>query len=785
MDIDNDRDILLEAYPTKPGKDGLPSSHKAKKLHRSKTRRLRHLERKRHGPDVFSTSPEEAKVLTSKYYGASVLQCCVHLLSLAVIVILLQLNFRGVYFSDTNSPFLSTKLEALQFAAKIQESLLYASLTAVVLSGLRLEVCNAGLSLGSLVSTYQFTQLGSLFSSAFWGGIFGRSKSSSLRRFLFSIALGSAALLAALAGPLSAIAIIPTLGWWPVPFATAVFSPGTTPIFHSNASISQIWPTRLTASDLPGSDCLSSSALQDSSCPVFGYSAILGQVPLLSGSNATTNFTIVDDAEEDSSRYLAVQSPTYSTINDDFAVIASSFSQIVARDINNIYEYIQNGDAGNMYKFIQNGDGGNAVLLWDRPRLEVASLNTYATSKPVVQIQCNMFTPDVTNITFTHSLLNTPPFVPYSQATWADPQLHNIYTNETWNVDLASIWNTTLLTERMADYSVYAAWVDLAEYTVKPSIAIVLAFPAVFPTACQGATNGDGGCLASPDQTSSIVACSVDARWLADAQWIDPTLDNSIHAATPDAAGLLSSLSTATDLRARPIDIGLDWAEALSVPVSKSPLTTLESVLNATIMGPTNPNGIFLPNYTYDAQDYAEYNNNIIKKALAMIITDGLARVGLKYHTYAMYNGSSDMYCISCVESVILEGNTSVDWVEWNIATSRFGYGYGLNTVTSKIAAVVLIIYGPIAIIAIAVLMIRNRTSNSWSSLSEIVALAVNSPPTRVLKNTGAGVGRLKTWKEIVRIRATEDRRLHMIFDGDENIDKSRYRTPLRGLKYK
>ncbi|MCJ1436385.1 hypothetical protein MMC27_005764 [Xylographa pallens] len=335
----------------------------------------------------------------------------------------------------------------------------------------------------------------------------------------------------------------------------------------------------------------------------------------------------------------------------------------------------------------------------------------------------------------------------------------------------------------MADDSVYTAWVDLADSTVKPSIAVLIAFPSVY----QIMPNNDGWFTMLPadsNQTSLIAACSVDARWLDDAQWIDPTLDSSIHAATPNAVGLLSSLSTATDLKARPIDIGLDWAMALSVPVSESPLTTLESLLNSSIMGQTNINGIITGDTQYGIEDDAA--RKTIEQALAMVITDGLARVGLKYNTYVLLNGDSNMYCISCIDDVNLKYSASAaeNWVEWNIALSRYGYGYGLNTVTSKIAAGVLIIYGLIATIAIAVLLIRNRSSDSWSSISEIVALAVNSPPTAVLKNTGAGVSRLKTWKEIVRIRATEDRRLHMIFDGDDDIDKGGYGQPFRELKY-
>jgi hypothetical protein len=75
---------------------------------------------------------------------------------------------------------------------------------------------------------------------------------------------------------------------------------------------------------------------------------------------------------------------------------------------------------------------------------------------------------------------------------------------------------------------------------------------------------------------------------------------------------------------------------------------------------------------------------------------------------------------------------------------------------------------------------LSKHTSSSWSSVGELVTLAINSNPTPRLQNTGAGVSRLDTWKEKVAVRVTDGERLQMIFEGDGND----YSKPEAGRKY-
>jgi hypothetical protein len=117
-----------------------------------------------------------------------------------------------------------------------------------------------------------------------------------------------------------------------------------------------------------------------------------------------------------------------------------------------------------------------------------------------------------------------------------------------------------------------------------------------------------------------------------------------------------------------------------------------------------------------------------------------------------------------------------------DIALSRYGYGYGMSTVTKKFAAVVLLGQAVIAIATVAALALSKHVSSSWSSVGELVALAINSNPTPKLQNTGAGISRLDTWKEKVMVRVAEGERLQIIFEGDGTLNG--YSKPDVGKKY-
>jgi hypothetical protein len=119
---------------------------------------------------------------------------------------------------------------------------------------------------------------------------------------------------------------------------------------------------------------------------------------------------------------------------------------------------------------------------------------------------------------------------------------------------------------------------------------------------------------------------------------------------------------------------------------------------------------------------------------LAFALADGLARVGSGPNlTLVESNGPNYVLSTEGEDYVddlaqiiaALSNSTGLD-----IALSRYGYGYGMNTLMKKFAAAVLISQAAIALATVVVLALSKCISRSWSSVGELVALAINSKPT-------------------------------------------------------
>ena len=59
-------------------------------------------------------------------------------------------------------------------------------------------------------------------------------------------------------------------------------------------------------------------------------------------------------------------------------------------------------------------------------------------------------------------------------------------------------------------------------------------------------------------------------------------------------------------------------------------------------------------------------------------------------------------------------------------------------------------------------------SSSVWDSVTELVALAINSSPTGALQNTCAGIIGTRAFRTVVRIRETDAGHLEMLF-GEED----------------
>ena len=167
-------------------------------------------------------------------------------------------------------------LDALQFDAKVHESLIVVSLCMMVLYHTRCGLIGSrGVPLGLLSSGFQLKSVAYVFSAEFWGGATVKSQRAGPRVPLV-LAILRALALANLAAPSSAITMLPRLDWWSV--GELWPQDGITFSAYIRAADDTPFPETVAKGVLPdycfGDDAMSSSDCPSSGLQTFGWGLI-------------------------------------------------------------------------------------------------------------------------------------------------------------------------------------------------------------------------------------------------------------------------------------------------------------------------------------------------------------------------------------------------------------------------------------------------------------------------------------------------------------------------------
>ncbi|KAF6238419.1 hypothetical protein HO173_003386 [Letharia columbiana] len=104
-----------------------------------------------------------------------------------------------------------------------------------------------------------------------------------------------------------------------------------------------------------------------------------------------------------------------------------------------------------------------------------------------------------------------------------------------------------------------------------------------------------------------------------------------------------------------------------------------------------------------------------------------------------------------------VDASDSKDWVKFHVDSVLEGYAYSARGTIPKLAICLLMIYCVFAIAHVLYAGISGISSTCWDSIAEVTALAVNSPPTKALRNTCAGISEFDIFKLPVRILTMRD----------------------------
>jgi hypothetical protein len=626
-------------------------------------------------------------------------------------------------------------LMLFQLAAKAHEITIVASLGLIVLQFMRHELLwGDGLPLGLLGSGLAFNQPEYFFSKEFYGGLrYVPAGGFRSRRVALIAVIVIAGIVATLAGPSSAVLLVPKSQDWRA---------GGTP-FYLSGTEENFWPNNL-AGDLSELQalCGNGSSAHLGVCPGGGYQSLWNHWGTLNSSTYQTE-SIRPYAKElsGSEFYWPVSSPS--------SMVAPLYAL---------------GD-------VQPGPNGRTTLVQPHAApstiLKHVAENWWEALSVQKGLAANQVDDRVASATFKNAITVT---------RCAPPE------------KLSADKNTVHFPSINGRFD-YADNLPLEVETLNPNRTDHLRFQWVHLPAQFGAAS-IGAVFQSPWESKwegsasrAVMGCTVQAGWVPATVYTDKYTFwtgwypwNILFGDRTPAYNAGSSEST----NGR-VAFGDDWLDLLTPPaLITTPDTsdwrpsTMESIfVNAGLAAPHTPSSSTAEASPLDAwlaEDTASSQMvSLVESIICSVVVDGLSRTGshLVFDTSGPFPDwpVANYTPFPKFNSLVLDGKPAIQppsnnpdeyiTLEATMKISGFSMQSSLATYLSMS---VLLVHMIMATIHIIFLLVKRHTSGSWSTVGELVALAQNSPPAyEALANTGAGIQHSKTYSQVSRIWAIKD----------------------------
>ncbi|KUJ24498.1 uncharacterized protein LY89DRAFT_23759 [Mollisia scopiformis] len=710
-----------------------------------------------------------------------------HIVAASITVAVCQLSFRDVYWMDLRPPnqlvalnlTQGGALNALQLAAKLHELIILASISSIVLHAVQHHLNGVnGLPLGMITNAFELGSGQFLRRGSFWSSLWRVDPVTGKRSRWLSFWLLSlfSTILVTLAGPSSAIAVIPTLGYFDLhhPFNEIIL-----PYFIFNETM-PLWPTALTNASLNaiGTACNDPTNLPSQNvCPAGGFRDTYDWAEAIwfGDSDAGTNISFPDPTGT-TQRIITAQS-----CNSTYSGRASAIgiNAFISSALTTYWVFLQRNARG-------------VALTASQPRISVDSAtDTFA---PRVEVICNSYNnaafdaqnPDnQTTMMFPVFGDGDPIPVPDEYYKYARPMTAQNFT-------FVELQRTDPLT---------------------PSLGAVVVIPIIAES-----ING------SYYQSTENVACSIYSQWIPVDVWYEPTVNNVV---SYDVAANLNDtcLNIANDPTStrQPISNTIDavYAAAINEPIAftNGDVPALLAMYQRYIFNDSTfiPNGIdfrapipgiatlnlTLGLATETPLQGQRQRGKLIATVIAGAVGDGLARVA--GNGQLPYSGSAfllpDLTADGSLQgrfplSTAIGGDdiplnatagAEKDWLSLNPTFQRYGYGYHWRgSRTTQFGISVLLIHIAVAIVH-TIVVISNVTGKHGGlpcapeNIPEMVALAINSRSSARLRNTCAGIGKSRTWGEPLAVRETSEGHLEFVVGGREMME---FEVPKVGVAY-
>jgi hypothetical protein len=657
---------------------------------------------------------ESQKVAVLENFGTACYVSLLHIIPTMASIILVTFNFKGYYIGgELSGPKGEDglKLLGLQFTAKMLELWTVASLSCIIFALIRNQLLDGNIPFGAVTTGFEFSKISLFWSKEFIATCAGNFKSP-LAKLLLVSTIAVFTILGATLGPAAAVTSQPSLRNWP--------AGGTT--FYLNTTFDDIYPSRLDKASIsqlpcsvtPNTPCfppnhyllaqelLSHWPNQESQAEDYDFPQVMPENILISGRRALRNLAV---------RFVGpfVYRPPLSVATVPLASIADA----VAKTMN----YWTMANRGRC------AEGKQGFCFYNDIFFSVDAM------QPVTFVACH---PNEVG-----STLRFPNVDPDEGGPLLVDLMNNALGSQEWFNDSTRNGAASGLD-----------WIDLpAANFGRSSLGAIVSIPK--------ANTSD-----APDR---VLACTVDARWA------NATAIGSFLKGPRIVSGFPADWFTTGRLRLTSKG-QLLWPQVQITPAWAQNLNPTVEGLNMSVF-------TLLSNSVGGLSDISLVPDsaNAVEGILAVMVADGMSRTGnlVTIQGSLKEGGENDWTDEILPRQVFGNGGSAFNYslveghqfARFQLLVTVNGYGYGLAT-ASLLSCLVLMVYSTIALVYVMHSTYFSTTSSAWESISEILALAMNSRSTAALHNTSAGIFSLNTLKESVSI-GVDNGHLELVFHKD------------------
>lgn len=273
------------------------------------------------------------------------------------------------------------------------------------------------------------------------------------------------------------------------------------------------------------------------------------------------------------------------------------------------------------------------------------------------------------------------------------------------------------------------------------------------------------------DSDQAVLMCTVCAGWgtsqlnvstslgVPNTVLSQPSLkDDNYSSAIPSAShteSMFQGLQAADNLGyygypffpQRQVTVSEEWAEYLNPSVSGLNTTVFHHLMTSgsAVLGDAQVASIALTSLVANGLANIGSDTHIQGNLKSTTNPDGSAGIDGEY----WFSGKGNVFTVDPIESK--------NWVKFHVESTVEGYAYNTSGAASKVAICFLVLYCVVAMTHTLYAVVSGISSTCWESIGEVTALAMNSTPTTILRNTCAGISELKIFKLPVRVLAIRD----------------------------